>query len=296
MVAGALALAPWPAAGQQELAVQSEGLWVAWWRAAAPPARWAAPLPVVADAVSWRRASAGVELGGLSLQGSGEAWRIRVILVRIDPDSVRVRMVVPPRQPNGFAGRWSIEEAPPSSVVALNAGQFVSGPWGWLVTGGVTRQPPGVGPLAPGVAFGENGRVRFLPPDSLASATGVWEGFQSYPSLLVGDGTVPRAVREPGLGVDLTHRDGRLAFGLLRDGRVLIALTRFEGLGGLLEVVPFGFTTPEMAAIMGALGCAEAVLLDGGISGQLLVQDQGRRRAWPGLRKVAAGLLIEPRD
>jgi len=295
-VAGALALAPWPLAGQQELAVQSEGRWVAWWRAAAPPARWTGPLPLVAEAVSWRRASQGVELGEITLQGSGEAWRIRVILVRIDPDSVRFRMVVPPRQPNGFAGRWSIEEAPQSAAVALNAGQFVSGPWGWLVTRGATSQAPGIGPLAPGVAFGDDGRVRFLSPDSLAPAKGVREGFQSYPSLLVGDGVVPLALRQPGLGVDLTHRDGRLAFGLLRDGRVLIALTRFEGLGGILEVVPFGFTTPEMAAIMGALGCADAVLLDGGISGQLLVQDQGRRRTWPGLRKVAAGLLVEPLD
>ena len=108
----------------------------------------------------------------------------------------------------------------------------------------------------------------------------------------MGDGSVPEPLRTPGSGVDLIHRDGRLAFGLLRDGRVLLALTRFEGLRGVLEVVPFGFTTPEMAAIMGALGCSRAVLLDGGISGQLMVMDRGRRREWAGLRSVAAGLLV----
>ena len=269
-----------------------DGRWVSWWQNAAQPRRWAAPLPVVADAVTWKRAAAGVDWGELSLQGAGEAWRIRLILVRIDPATVRFRMAVPPRQDNGFAGRWSIDEAPPEALVALNAGQFTSGPWGWLVSDGLVRQFPGIGPLAPGVAVTTAGRVLLAPPDSLASLSEIQEGFQSYPALLAGDGSVPAALRTAGSGVDLVHRDGRLAFGLLRDGRVLLALTRFEGLGGVLEVVPFGFTTPEMAAIMGALGCARAVLLDGGISGQLMVMDQGRRRQWAGLRSVAAGLLV----
>jgi hypothetical protein len=276
----------------EELAVKVEGQWVSWWQSTAQPLRWSAPLPLVADAVSWRSAAPGVEWGELSLQGAGEAWRIRLILVRIDPGAVEFRMAVPPRQPSGFAGRWSIDEAPAEALVALNAGQFTSGPWGWLVSRGTVRQPAGFGPLAPGVAVTRSGQVLLIPPDSLASVTGVEEGFQSYPALLMGDGSVPEPLRTPGSGVDLIHRDGRLAFGLLRDGRVLLALTRFEGLGGVLEVVPFGFTTPEMAAIMGALGCSRAVLLDGGISGQLMVMDRGRRREWAGLRSVAAGLLV----
>lgn len=80
----------------------------------------------------------------------------------------------------------------------------------------------------------------------------------------------------------------------MRDGRVLVALTRFEGLGGALSVLPFGFTTPEMAAVMGALGATRAVLLDGGISGQLRVRDGGVRE-WDALRKVPLGLLVSPR-
>ena len=95
--------------------------------------------------------------------------------------------------------------------------------------------------------------------------------------------------------MDLVHRDGRLAFGVLRDGRVLLALTRMEGLGGLLEIVPFGPTTPEMAALMGALGCTRAVLLDGGLSGQMMLVEDGRRVEWRGLRQVAAGLVGMPR-
>jgi exopolysaccharide biosynthesis protein len=87
----------------------------------------------------------------------------------------------------------------------------------------------------------------------------------------------------------------RLALGTLADGRVLVALTRFEGLGGVLDVVPFGLTAPEMAALMGALGARRAVLLDGGISGQLLVREGGATRAWKGLRDVPLGMIVTAR-
>jgi exopolysaccharide biosynthesis protein len=126
----------------------------------------------------------------------------------------------------------------------------------------------------------------------------VREAVQSYPALLAGDGTVPAPLRAPDRGVDVVHRDARLAVGTLRDGRVVIALTRFDALGGAaaLDRVPFGLTTPEMAAVMGALGCARAVLLDGGLSAQLLVRDAGgTARTWAGLRRVPIGLVAVPR-
>ncbi len=269
--------------------------WEEWWDGSAPPPRWTQELDRVADAAGWTAASAGVDRGELTIRRMGEPWRVRVILVRIDPSLVDLRLVVPPRRDDGFAGRWSIDQAPPGAVFAVNAGQFTGGPWGWLVQGGQRRQPAGKGPLAPGIAVDRWGAVALLPRDSLETAADVEEGFQSYPALLVGDGSVPPALLEGGRGVDLVHRDGRLAFGLLRDGRVLLALTRMEGLGGLLEIVPFGPTTPEMAALMGALGCARAVLLDGGLSGQMMLVEDGRRVEWRGLRQVAAGLVGMPR-
>jgi hypothetical protein len=56
--------------------------------------------------------------------------------------------------------------------------------------------------------------------------------------------------------------------------------------------VPFGLTSAEMAAVMGALGCGQALLLDGGISGQLLVREaEGAARSWPGTRSVPLGLV-----
>jgi hypothetical protein len=52
-----------------------------------------------------------------------------------------------------------------------------------------------------------------------------------------------------------------------------------------------------MAALMGALGCRRAVLLDGGISSQLLLRDGSRTvGAWRALRKVPLGLVALPRQ
>jgi exopolysaccharide biosynthesis protein len=117
------------------------------------------------------------------------------------------------------------------------------------------------------------------------------EAFQSYPMLLE-DGAVPASLRVPGLGVDLAHRDARLALGTMPDGRVIVALTRFDALGGALGRVPFGLTSPEMAAVMGALGCRHALLLDGGISSQLSLRDgDGSMRTWAGIRSVPLGLV-----
>jgi exopolysaccharide biosynthesis protein len=136
--------------------------------------------------------------------------------------------------------------------------------------------------------------VRVVAPDSVAAerARGTArEAFQSYPMLLQ-DGAVPAPLVEPGRGVDLGHRDARLALGTLADGRVVVALTRFDALGGALGRVPFGLTSSEMAAVMGALGCRHALLLDGGISSQLLVREAtGSVRTWPGTRSVPLGLV-----
>jgi exopolysaccharide biosynthesis protein len=255
-------------------------------------------LPAVAGVVEWRPVAPGVRWGELQLSGDGEAWRIRAILVQLDPKLVRLETRSLQRD-DGRPLRWNVDSAPPEAIVALNAGQFTSsGPWGWLVKGGVEQRPPGTGPLAPALVVDTAGAVELVPPDSIAGSRGnpaVREAFQSYPSLLVQNGDIPRPLREAGLGVDLEHRDARLALGLDRGGRLLIAITRFEGLGGALSNLPFGLTTPETAALMGALGCRRAMLLDGGISSQLLLRPPGgETRAWRGIRQVPLGLVVLP--
>jgi hypothetical protein len=280
------------------LAVSAAGEWHPWWRSDSAPARWPGPLDVVAGAVEWRSAAAGVEWGELRLSGSGEAWRVRVILVRLDPRLVRFQL------DSGFENgllraAWTIDKVPEEALVAFNAGQFAgSMPWGWVVLGGREFLPPGRGPLSTAITIDTAGVPHWSPPDSIPSlrrTRGVVAAFQSYPTLLEGDGEVPLALRPDShvAGVSLDHGDSRLAIGALRDGRVLVALTRFDGLNGALDAIPLGLTTPQTAALMGALGCSRAVMLDGGISSQLLVRDSvGSVQRWPGIRRVPLGLVV----
>ena len=287
------------AAGTATLSIERRDGWHEWWRADRAPSQWTAALSAVTDAVEWHTVRPGLEWGSLRLSGSGEAWRIRAIVVRMDPARLRFRLVTPPGR-LGPPNRWTVDEIPAGATMAFNAGQFgMRGPWGWLVQKGVERQEPGSGPLAPAVVVEQSGRMRIVPPDSIATVRasgGVAEAFQSYPMLLAGDGSIPRPLLQDGSGVNLRHRDARLALGELRDGRILLVLTRFEGLGGVLENLPFGLTTPEMAALMGALGSRTAVLLDGGISSQLLLRDSaGTAARWSGLRNVPLGMIAEAR-
>jgi exopolysaccharide biosynthesis protein len=141
----------------------------------------------------------------------------------------------------------------------------------------------------------QGGGLRLLGVDSVAvvrSRGKVISAFQSYPTLLESGGAVPLALQKEDGGVDVDHRDSRLAIGELRDGRIIIALTRFEALGGALSELPFGPTIPEMSALMGALGCTKAVALDGGISGQMMVKLRSGPLSWRGLRRVPLGLVF----
>ena len=171
-----------------------------------------------------------------------------------------------------------------------------SRPWGWIVRDGIEEQPPGFGPLSLAFISMKDGSLRLISPDSIASYRGrVSDAFQSYPTLLEPGGRVPLELRAQDRGVDLEHRDSRVAICQLRDGRMMIALTRFEGLGGVLSQLPFGPTAPEMSAVMGALGCSSAVSLDGGISGQLALRERDGFRFWRGMRRVPLGLVFLPR-
>ncbi|HVZ76982.1 MAG TPA: phosphodiester glycosidase family protein [Gemmatimonadaceae bacterium] len=273
------------------LAVRDNGTWHTWWRSDRAPVAWNEPAFDLAAHVAWRAAGPAVQWGEMELAGSGEAWRTRVIVARIDPR--RARLTLDTAFADGRAA-WSIERAPATARMAVNAGQFaLSMPWGLVVLGGHRYLPQGYGPLSSAVLVGADGAVHWIAGDTaLRSITfPVAYAFQSYPTLLAHD-SVPPALRAPGAGVDLAHRDARLALGRMRDGRLVIALTRFDAAGGALGFVPFGLTIPEMAAVMGALGARDAVALDGGISAQLLVRDDEGAHAWPGVRKVPLALLV----
>jgi uncharacterized protein YigE (DUF2233 family) len=299
LVLGAARDATLPSLPSSSLSIRSADGWRAWWESRNAPTRWTAANPLVTGAVLWQPVRPGVEVGEMPLAGNGEAWRLRIILVRLTPAALRLSLAQQTRD-LGTRGAWTIDSVPATSVLAVNAGQFMGGrPWGWLVLNGREVQPPGTGALGMAFLVDSSGAARLVPAAAIAGvrASGrAMLAFQSYPTLLTGDGEVPEQLQHPDAGVDVAHRDSRLAIGELRDGRVLIALTRFDALDGTLSLLPFGPTIPEMAALMGALGCRQALALDGGISGQLAVRgSDGSSLSWPGMRRVPLALLASPR-
>lgn len=275
---------------RSELAIRSAGEWVTFWRAEDGRVSWSPDLRVLAT-ITWMPGTSGTMWAELPLRGNGEAFRTRVILVRVDPRQVNLTLANGV-SPGGFDATWNLDAAPRDAVLALNAGQFSGAAvWGWVVHQGVEYRAPGRGPLAVSVVVDSTGAVRFT-RDFPAGAV---EAFQSYPVLLV-NGELPPLLRSAGPDMDYGHRDARLALGQLPDGSLMIALTRFDALGDALGSVPLGLTIPEMAALMGALGCRDAVALDGGVSAQLLVRDHlGQAHTWRGMRRVPLALVALPR-
>ena len=112
---------------------------------------------------------------------------------------------------------------------------------------------------------------RVGPDASIAFNVGMFVEALPWGWAVVGDGELPGQLRPGAAAIDLDHRDARLALGIDRDGRLLVALTRLAGGFPGADRIPFGLTVPEMAAVMGSLGARQAMLLDGGISAQLAV-------------------------
>lgn len=288
--------APADAREPATLSVWRGGGWHAWWRADRAPERWDAPDETVTGALEWRRLAPGLEWASVRLACPAPAWRARLIVARLDPREVTLSLEM--ELTSDQRPRWTIDRAPRDALLAVNAGQFEGAmSWGWVTIDGREVLRPGYGPLASAIRVDEAGDVRWTHGDSALAPAGARVGFQSYPTLLAGDGAVPRALRTGEGGVNLRHRDTRLAIGETRDGRLLVVLTRFDAMGDFASGAPIGPTTPEMAAIMGALGATDAVMLDGGISAQLLLRGVAGAKPlrWPGWRKVPLALVARAR-
>jgi hypothetical protein len=261
------------------------------WRSDSAPAHWsAAPL---ASHVRWQRAADGVETGELLISGTGEAWRTRVVLVRLDVK--RLSFSLDTASTHRGSPAWNVSRTPKDAVFAMNAGQFRTIlPWGQVILNGREWLPAEHGPLAMTFVVDSAGVTHWVFDGDAMPARVAW-AFQSYPVILRG-GDVPAAVRAVGAGIDVAHRDARLALSRTAGGSLLVALTRFDGLGKALNTVPLGLTVPEMAAVAGALGAQDAVLLDGGISAQLVAGHGVRRVQLNGWRDVPIALLAFARS
>ena len=251
----------------------------------------------LAPLLRWQPLRAGVALASLDLRAGQLQTAVHAVLLRVDPRMVRFALQLS-TQDNGMTGAWTLDSAPASAVLAMNAGQFKeTGPWGWLVVDHEERRNPGRAPLSIGIRIDSAGRLAWVPRGHEAQArndTTIVFAFQSFP-LLFFDRRVPAAVRDPEI-TSMTHRDARLLMAEQDDGSLVFVLTRYGALGTIGERVPIGLTTPESLVLAAALGVRHAVMLDGGTSAQVAVTDStGAVMRWAGLRKVPLALIAFPR-
>ena len=236
----------------------------------------------------------GVVVGEQDMRVGRMRWPVRIIIARIDPRRFDISLQERTRA-NGMTGAWNVDSAGGDVAVAFNAGQFKeTGPWGWLVMNGKELRNPGFGPLSVGIAI--DSTLHFVTISQLQKVSSFPPrfGFQSYPVLLH-DGRIAEQLLLSE-HVDRAHRDARLILGQAADGSLLVVMTRYEGFGGVAERVPVGLTVLESAQLMKKLGARDAVMLDGGLSAQLLVRDSvGKPMVWKGLRDVPLALIFRPK-
>jgi uncharacterized protein YigE (DUF2233 family) len=218
--------------------------------------------------------------------------RARMIVVDIDPAGIALSLEI--ARDGSAVVPWSLDDVPPDTPLAFNAGQFTdAGPWGLVVHRGREWQPAGLGPLSGALVVDSGGRVSVAGPtrlDGVRASGGVQEALQSFP-LLLENARAPSLLCSATTPLDRTHRDIRFAVGVRADGHVVLALSRYEGAGALAARLPVGPTTPEMAEIMSRLGARDALMLDGGLSAQLLLRDGGVTHRWEGLRRVPLAIV-----
>jgi hypothetical protein len=252
---------------------------------------------VLGHVLHWQTMRPGIETSTLELRAGMLGTRVHLLLMRVDPSRFRFALQHLTTS-NGMTGSWTIDSAPPSAALAMNAGQFKeTGPWGWLVMQGYEERNPGRAPLAIGITIDTAGSMHWIPPrreNAMRGDPSIAFAFQSFP-LLLHDHRVPAAARDPELS-DMRHRDARLVMAEVDDGSLLLTLTRYGALGVVGERIPIGLTTPESIVLAIALGARHAVMLDGGTSAQLSARDSGGQLLrWPGLRRVPLGLIALPR-
>jgi hypothetical protein len=274
--------------------------------------------------VRWRpaRRRRGGELaltvggGVLALAGGRDrpglrALPVRVVLARLDTRVLRFRLAAA-ADGAGHAGPWTVDRAPADAAGgaqrrpvhrrrplgvdrarrARTAGRRAAAP----SPARSSSTPP------PGRVVGADSGGGVLSAAWRAGDRRVALALQSYPTLLDGrrrgaDG----APHDHRGAIDRGHRDApprrrraarraapRRPHPLRRPPR--------HRRGAAAARLPVGLTVPEAAALLGALGARRAVLLDGGLSAQLLVRRAaGAPARWPGLRAVPLGLVAAAR-
>lgn len=230
----------------------------------------------------WGEVAPGLALADVRFSRPPDPRDIDLVVIRIDPSEWQFRVW----------GRADWSRAPVATLakeaglaLAVNGPYFAEdGPLGLVVSDGVSRNRQG-SRRAAHFLVDRSGRPRIVNAKG-ADVTGVEQGFQGFPAIMTGGRTFSY-LRTGGRGFDVRVADRRTAACVTGDKHVLLVAT---------DIWTGGLSLSELATVLGALGCVDAMGFDGGASTALSLHVGDTHREIRGLDTVPVIVGVSPRN
>ena len=201
----------------------------------------------------WAQVLPGLDVAELSFLHPPDPRDVDVVLVRIDPRRWQFRVYGRDDWSRDNVGVLAREAG---MVFAVNGPYFAEdGPLGLVVSNSVSRNRQG-SRRAAHFLVDKPGTIPRIVNERRADVGGVHEGFQGFPAIMTARKTYSY-MRTGGRGFDVEVFDRRTAACTTASGNVLFLAT---------DAWTGGLALSELATVLGALGCVDAMAFDGGAS------------------------------
>ncbi|MSQ00903.1 MAG: phosphodiester glycosidase family protein [Myxococcales bacterium] len=224
-------------------------------------------------APQWSHPATGMALAELRFDRPPDPRGVTVVIVDLDPAHWRFRVYGRPDWRRDSVADLA-DEARLS--IAINASYFAEdGPLGLVVSDGTVRNRQGSRRAAHFVVDKPLAPPRIVNQRN-AQVAGIEQGFQGFPAIMSGGRTFAY-MRTGGRGFSVRDVDRRSAGCTDGRGHVLFLAT---------DTWTSGLSFTDLATILGALGCVDAMAFDGGASTSMRIDVGEVRRHVDGLDGV----------
>lgn len=228
----------------------------------------------------WEQVQPGLDMAELSFLRPPDPRGVDILLVRVDPARWQFRVYGRDDWSRGSVSALANEAG---LAFAVNGPYFAEdGPLGLVVSDGVFRNRQG-SRRAAHFLVDEPGTLPRIVNERGTDVTGVREGFQGFPSIMTGRKTYSY-LRTGGRGFDVQVVDRRTAACTTASGE-MIFLTTDTWIGGL--------SLSELATVMGALGCVDAMAFDGGASTGMWIDGKSEVRGLDEVPVIVGVIAVE---
>ncbi len=230
----------------------------------------------------WSHPAPGLALAELRFERPPDPRAVTVVIADLDPALWRFRVFGRTDWRRDSVADLA-DEAKLS--VAINASYFAEdGPLGLVVSDGTVRNRQGSLRAAHFLVDGPSTAPRIVNERS-AEVTGAYQGFQGFPAIM-SDGHTFAYMRTGGRGFSVRDVDRRSAACTDSRGHMLLLAT---------DTWTSGLSFNDLATVLGALGCVDAMAFDGGASTSMWIDVGEVRRNVDGLEGVPVIVGASPR-